>query len=72
MTRSLLCRIGLHKWGFDHRGIRICTRNNCDAIDRYHGHWGTMRLNYEKGGAPILTNESARKHWNDLENWRLL
>lgn len=67
---NIWCRFGIHKWGYEHWGIRICERPDCEKVDMYNGIWGQMRLNMEKDGVDVLTIERARKHWKDLEKAR--
>lgn len=69
--RSVWCMLGFHKWGFEHWGIQICERLDCGKVDMHRGAWGSMRLNSEKEAHKILTTDVARKHWVDLERWRI-
>lgn len=41
-TRSLLCRLGLHRWSDNHGGIKVCTREGCRSAKTF-GLTGTMR-----------------------------
>ena len=39
--KSLLCRLGFHRWSFNRGGVRICMW--CPAVDRYYGISGFLR-----------------------------
>ena len=65
---NFLCRLGFHAYGEDYWGIRVCEREDCDKIDKYHGFWGKLRHNSEHNGAPKLSDSSARRHWNERKS----
>lgn len=41
-VRSLLCRVGLHKWSANRGGIKVCLRDDCRGATTF-GFTGAMR-----------------------------
>lgn len=42
IVRSLLCRLGLHKWSTNRGGITVCRRDDCRKAQTF-GMTGAMR-----------------------------
>ncbi len=58
--KSLLCRLGFHKWSNNRNGIRICRR--CPAVDRYYGLTGLIRYKWESNTGKE-TDAELRTWW---------
>ncbi len=62
--KSLLCRLGFHKWSANRNGIRICRR--CPAVDRYYGLTGLIRYKWESDSKE--TDAELRAWWLNVAN----